>query len=60
MESCAWRFLAVRDSRIYHRAPGPDKAGKQLLILDTNKYSGVATEKPEALTRLRGGGFIDS
>jgi outer membrane protein assembly factor BamB len=34
MDSCARRFLAVRDGRVYYRAHGPDKTEKRLLILD--------------------------
>jgi outer membrane protein assembly factor BamB len=34
MDSCARRFLAVRDGRVYYRAHGKDKAEKRLLMLD--------------------------
>jgi len=34
MDSCARRFLAVADGRVYYRAHGPDKSQKLLLVLD--------------------------
>jgi outer membrane protein assembly factor BamB len=49
MDSCARRFLAVRDGRIYYRAHGLDKSTKRLLMLDESTglvLAGFELESP--------------
>lgn len=36
MDSCARRFLAVRDGRVYYRAYGLGKGNQQFMVLDEN------------------------
>tara|TARA_Y100000588_G_scaffold17829_1_gene18468 strand:- start:139 stop:1698 length:1560 start_codon:yes stop_codon:yes gene_type:complete len=45
MDSCARRFLAVADGKIYYRAHGVEKQGKKLMIL-AEATGGVLAELP--------------
>jgi outer membrane protein assembly factor BamB len=49
MDSCARRFLAVHDGRVYYRAHGLDKTNKRLLMLDESTgrvLAGFELESP--------------